>query len=283
VDNNDKDWTLIIKPRNNLLSLNLGDIWKYRDLIRMFIKRDFVTFYKQTILGPLWFIIQPLFTGGMFALIFGTIAQIPTDGIPMLLFYTAGIINWTYFADCLSKTGGTFTGNAGIFGKVYFPRLAVPISNIISSMIRYAIQYMVFIVMYCIFVFKGYTPTFNWLVVFTPLLLIYMALISLGFGVWISSVTTKYRDFNFVLPFFVQLWMYATPVIFPLSLIPEQYRIFMLLNPVAPVIEIFRYAYLGAGEVNLNHILISVGITFTVLFSGIIMFNKTEKTFMDTV
>ena len=283
MDNNENNWTLIIKPRASLLSLNLAEVWRCRDLIGMFVKRDFVTFYKQTILGPLWFVLQPLFTGGMFSLIFGSIAQIPTDGIPMLLFYTAGIINWTYFADCLSNTGVTFTKNTGIFGKIYFPRLAVPISVVISGMLRYAIQYLVFIVMYCIFVFRGYTPAFNWIVLFTPVILIYMSLMGLGFGIWISAVTTKYRDFSFVLGFFVQLWMFATPVVYPLSIIPEKYRVFILLNPMTSVIEIFRLGYLGAGDVSMNHILISIGITFTVLFSGIIMFNKTEKTFMDTV
>jgi len=273
----------VIKPNNRLFTLNLAEVWKYRHLVRMFIVRDFVTFYKQTILGPLWFIIQPLFTSGMFTLIFGSVAKIPTDGIPPMLFYMAGNINWAYFSECLTKTSDTFIANANIFGKVYFPRLTVPISVIISNMIRYIIQYFVFIAIYIVFIFKGYTPVYNWMVLLTPVILIYMSFIGLGFGIWISSITTKYRDLRFALPFFVNLWMYATPVIYPLSIIPEKYKIFMLLNPMAPVIELFRMGYLGAGEVNINHIYISMGITFFVLLSGIIIFNKIEKTFMDTV
>ena len=282
MDNNKKKWTTI-KSKTSLFSLNLADLWKYRDLVRMFVKRDFVTFYKQTILGPLWYIIQPLFTGGMFSFIFGSVAKISTDGTPPLLFYTAGIINWTYFSSCLTSTSDTFLANAHIFGKVYFPRLAVPVSVIISGLIRYAIQYSVFITIYFIFIHKGYTPAYNWIVFLTPVLLLYMSLVGLGFGIWISSITTKYRDLRFALSFFVQLWMYATPVIYPLSIIPEKYKAFMLFNPMAPVIEIFRKGYLGAGDINMNHILISLGITFSVLFSGIIIFNRIEKTFMDTV
>ena len=282
-DSINQKWTTVIKPKTSLLSLNLKDVWRYRDLIKMFVIRDFVTFYKQTILGPIWFIIQPLFTTGMFTLIFGSVAKIPTDGIPPMLFYITGVINWTYFSHCLTDTSDTFIANAGIFGKVYFPRLTVPISVIISNMIRYIIQYIVFIGVFCIFIYRGYKPVYNWIVLLTPVILIYMALIGLGFGIWISSVTTKYRDLRFALSFFVQLWMYATPVIYPLSIIPEKYKLFILFNPMAPVIEIFRLGYLGAGDISINHILISVGITFSVLLSGIIIFNRTEKTFMDTV
>jgi lipopolysaccharide transport system permease protein len=190
----------------------------------------------------------------------------------------------TYFSDCLTKTSNTFIANAHIFGKVYFPRLAVPISVLISNMIRYIIQYLVFIIIYFIFIYNGYAPTYNWtIILLTPILLLYMSLMGLGFGIWISSITTKYRDLNFALGFFVQLWMYATPIIYPLSIIPEKYKAFILFNPMAPVIEVFRMGYLGAGEVSVNNILISIGITFFVLLSGIIIFNKTEKTFMDTV
>ena len=282
-NNIEQNWTTIIKPQSSLLSLNLKDLWRYRDLIKMFIIRDFVTFYKQTILGPLWFIIQPLFTAFMFTFIFGTVAQISTDGIPPMLFYMAGIINWAYFSESLTKTSDTFIANAGVFGKVYFPRLTVPASVVIATMIRYIIQFGIFLVVYFIFMFKGFDFKPNWMILLTPVLLLYMAIMSFGFGIWISSLTTKYRDLRFALPFFVQLWMYATPVVYPLSLIPEKYKLFIILNPIVPVMEIFRMGYLGAGTVDLTQILISIGITFFILITGIILFNRIEKTFMDTV
>ncbi len=278
-----ENWTTVIEPRTGLLRLNIGDLWRYRDLIKMFIRRDFVTFYKQTILGPLWFVIQPLFTAAMFTFIFGRVANISTDGIPHMLFYMAGIINWSYFSDCLTKTSDTFIANAGVFGKVYFPRLTVPVSVVITNLIRYAIQYSIFVIAYFIFIYRGTELNSNWVMVFTPVLILYMALMSLGFGIWISSLTTKYRDLRFALPFFVQLWMYATPVVYPLSLIPEKYKMIIALNPMVPVIEIFRYAYLGAGTINEKTIFLSIGITFFILVTGIILFNKIEKTFMDTV
>lgn len=282
-NNVEQNWTTIIKPRSSLLSLNLRDLWKYRDLIKMFIIRDFVTFYKQTILGPLWFIIQPFFTALMFSFIFGTVAQIPTDGLPPMLFYMAGIINWNYFSGCLTSTSETFVANAGVFGKVYFPRMTVPVSIVFTNMIRYFIQFAIFIAIYFIYMYKGHTLNPTWVILLTPVLLIYMALMSLGFGIWISSLTTKYRDLRFALPFFVQLWMYATPVVYPLSLIPEKFKVFLILNPVVPVMELFRIGFLGAGTVDKSGILISVGMTFFILITGIIMFNRIEKTFMDTV
>jgi len=278
-----ENWTTVIEPRTGLLRLNIGDLWRYRDLVKMFIRRDFVTFYKQTILGPLWFVIQPLFTAAMFTFIFGRVANISTDGIPHMLFYMAGIINWSYFSDCLTKTSDTFIANAGVFGKVYFPRLTVPVSVVITNLIRYAIQYSIFVIAYFIFIYRGTELNSNWFMVFTPVLILYMALMSLGFGIWISSLTTKYRDLRFALPFFVQLWMYATPVVYPLSLIPEKYKMIIALNPMVPVIEIFRYAYLGAGTINEKTIFLSIGITFFILVTGIILFNRIEKTFMDTV
>jgi lipopolysaccharide transport system permease protein len=275
-------WT-IIKPKNSLLALNLGDVWRYRDLVRMFVVRDFVTLYKQTILGPLWFIIQPLFTSGMYSLIFGRLANISTDQTPQLLFYMAGIINWGYFSECLTKTADTFTSNAGVFGKVYFPRLTVPVTNIVTGVIRYAIQFTVFLVFYFIFLFRGAAISPNWMIVLTPVLLVYIAVLATGYGLWISSVTTKYRDLRFALPFVVQLWMYATPVVYPLSLVPDEYKALMVLNPLVPAIELFKKAYLGAGTVNLYHAGLSALITLLIVVSGIIIFNKTEKTFMDTV
>lgn len=276
-------WTTVIKPQHSLFHFNIRDLWTYRDLIKMFMVRDFVTFYKQTILGPLWFIIQPLFTALMFTFVFGTVAKISTDGIPPMLFYMAGVVNWAYFSDCLTKTSETFIANAGVFGKVYFPRLTVPVAVVLTSMLRYFIQFAIFLVVYLVFIHKGAAIKPNWIVFLTPFLLIYMALMSLGFGILISSLTTKYRDLRFALPFFVQLWMYATPVVYPLSLIPERYKAFLLMNPIVPVMEIFRKGFLGAGTVEVNHIIISFGITFFILLSGIVIFNRIEKTFMDTV
>lgn len=283
VTQSDSQWTTVIKPRSSLFELNLRDLWKYRDLIKMFIRRDFVTFYKQTILGPLWFVIQPIFTAGMFTFIFGSVAQIPTDGIPHMLFYLAGIINWNYFSGCLTSTSDTFVANAGVFGKVYFPRLTVPVSVVITNMIRYLIQYVIFIIVLGIFMYRGTPLNLGWTIALTPVLLLYMALMSLGFGIWISSLTTKYRDLRFALPFFVQLWMYATPVVYPLSLIPEKYKMIIALNPMVPVVELFRYAYLGAGTINQQYIFMSVSFTLFILVTGIILFNRIEKTFMDTV
>jgi lipopolysaccharide transport system permease protein len=279
----ENNWTTIIKPAKGLVRLNLKDLWRYRDLIKMFIIRDFTTFYKQSILGPLWFVIQPVLTSLMFTFIFGKVAKISTDGIPPMLFYMAGVVNWSYFSECLTKTSETFITNASMFGKVYFPRLAVPVSTVLTNMIRYMIQYSIFICIYSIFMFKGYKIIPNWLVLLTPVLLLYLAFMSMGFGIWISSLTTKYRDLKYALPFFVQLWMYATPVVYPLSLMPGKFKTLLILNPVVPVIEIFRKAYFGTGTVSISHVYISIGITVFILFSGIIVFNRIEKTFMDTV
>ncbi len=283
MENDKENWTTIIKPKTSLLSINLDDLWKYRDLIRMFIKRDFVTFYKQTILGPLWFIIQPLFTSAMYMLIFGRVAKISTDEIPPMLFYMAGVINWSYFSDCLSQTSNTFVTNANVFGKVYFPRLTVPVANIITNMIRYFIQLGLFFIFYFIYIFNGVSVSPNWMIIFTPIILLYIAILSMGYGLWISAITTKYRDLKFALPFLVQLWMYATPVVYPLSLIPKKYQIFMILNPITPAIELFRKAYLGAGTINFCNAGLSILLTMLIVFTGIIIFNKTEKTFMDIV
>jgi lipopolysaccharide transport system permease protein len=283
MENITENWTTIIQPKTSLFKLNLRDLWRYRDLVRMFIVRDFVTFYKQTILGPLWFIIQPVFTSAMYLLIFGRVAKISTDGVPQLLFYMSGVINWGYFSECLNKTADTFLANAGIFGKIYFPRLAVPVASVMTSMIRYGIQYVIFLVFYFIYIFKGVPVYPNWLIALTPVLLLYMAVLSMGYGIWISAVTTKYRDLKFALPFVVQLWMYATPVVYPLSLIPDKYKMFMVFNPVVPCIELFKKAYLGAGTLNPYHVAISGALTLFIFFTGIIIFNKTEKTFMDTV
>jgi len=273
----------IIKPQSSLFALNIGILWKYRDLIRMFVKRDFNTFYKQTILGPLWFIIQPLFTSAMFMIIFGKLANISTDETPQMLFYMAGVINWNYFSECLSKTGNTFAENKNLFGKIYFPRLAVPLSETLTNMIRYAIQFTLFLVFYLYFLVNGAPLSPSWLIIFTPLIVIYLALLSLGFGAWISALTAKYWDLKLALPFIIQLWMYATPIVYPLSLVPENFKGLIILNPVAPAVEFFRTAWLGAGTINLFHAGLSVFLAFFIIVSGIIIFNKTEKTFVDTI
>ncbi|MCL2792944.1 MAG: ABC transporter permease [Spirochaetaceae bacterium] len=273
----------IIKPQNNIFALDLGTLWKYRDLIRMFVKRDFVTFYKQTILGPLWFLIQPLFTSAMFMLIFGRLANISTDETPQMLFYMAGIINWTYFSECFTKTSNTFANNKGLFGKIYFPRLAVPLADVITNMIRYAIQFSLFLVFFFYFLAIGAPVSPSWLIVFTPIVVMYLALLSLGYGMWISALTAKYWDLRFALAFVVQLWMYATPVVYPLSLVPEKYRMLMILNPVAPAIEFFKIAWLGAGTLDPLHTGLSMLLALLILFGGIIIFNRTEKTFVDTI
>ncbi len=283
MEQKEENWTTVIKPRNNLFALNIKDLWDYRDLVKMFIHRDFVTFYKQTILGPLWFIIQPLITAGMFTLIFGRVANISTDKIPHMVFYMAGVVNWSYFSESLTKTSDTFIGNAAIFGKVYFPRLTVPLSTVVSGMIRYTIQFLLFLVVFFIYFLNGAPLKPNWMIAFTPLLLLQLALLSFGFGIWIASITTKYRDLKFVLPFLIQLWMYASPIVYPLSLIPNKFKIVAALNPIVQIVEIFRKAYLGTGTVTSLYIGMGIGITLLVLFSGIIMFNRIEKNFMDTV
>jgi lipopolysaccharide transport system permease protein len=215
--------------------------------------------------------------------IFGRLANISTDEVPPMLFYMAGVINWGYFSDCLTITAGTFVDNSNLFGKVYFPRLATPLANIITHMIRYAIQFTLFLVFYFFYFFNGDPISPSWMIVFTPIILLYTALLSLGYGMWISAITAKYRDLKFALPFIIQLWMYITPVVYPLSLVPEKYKILMVLNPVSPAIEFFKKAYLGAGTIEPCHVALSVLLAGIILFTGIIIFNKTEKTFMDTV
>jgi lipopolysaccharide transport system permease protein len=277
------EWTMTIRPKQRLLDLDLRELWQYRDLIRMFVKRDFVSKYKQTILGPLWFIIQPLLTTIMFTIIFGNIAGIPTDGIPKLLFYMAGIVGWNYFSTCLNDTSQTFIKNASIFGKVYFPRLALPISVVISNLVTFFIQFVFLCCFLVYFILRGspVMPTINVLLI--PFLILLMAGLGLGFGIIISSLTTKYRDLTHLVTFGVTLWMYATPIIYPLSGIPEKYKMFVLANPMTPVVETFKTSLLGTGEVSYPGLLYSLGFTVVLLAMGIVIFNKVEKTFMDTV
>lgn len=280
---NDLDWTTIITPRTGWFDVSLGQLWNYRDLILMFVQRDFVALYKQTILGPLWFLIQPLFTTIVFTVIFGNIAKIPTDGLPPILFYMSSIVAWTYFANCLTNTSNTFVANSGIFGKVYFPRLVVPISVVITNIFTFAIQFVLFLGFLAYFYFKGSAISSNPLLLVTPILLLQMAALGLGVGIWVSALTTRYRDLTFAVGFGVQLWMYATPIVYPISAIPEKWRWIWTLNPMTSIVETFRYAYLGAGLVDLHSHLVSIAATMIILLSGIVLFSKVDKTFMDTV
>lgn len=280
----DEQWDMIIQPQRNLLDLRLGELWRYRDLVLLFVRRDFVAVYKQTILGPLWYLIQPLLTTITFTVIFGNIASLPTDGLPQFLFYMSGTVVWSYFASCLTKTSETFVSNANLFGKVYFPRMAVPVSILISNLITFAIQFALFLVFLLIFFLRGTAVQLNWLwIALSPLLMVMMAGLGLGLGVIISSLTTKYRDLRFLVQFGVQLLMYATPVIYPVSSIPERFQWIILANPMTPIVEAFRYAFLGAGTVNSGSLLYSFGFMLMVVFLGSVIFNRVEQTFMDTV
>jgi len=280
----DKNWDMIIEPQRSLLDLRLGELWRYRDLVMLFVRRDFVSVYKQTILGPLWYLIQPLLTTITFTVIFGNIASLPTDGLPQFLFYMSGTVVWSYFSACLTKTSETFVQNANLFGKVYFPRLAVPVSILFSNLITFLIQFAMFLVFVLYFVLRGTSIQFNWLwIALSPLLILMMAGLGLGFGIIISSLTTKYRDLRFLVQFGVNLLMYATPVIYPVSSIPERFQWIILANPMTPIIEAFRYAFLGAGTVDINHLLYSFGFMLVVVIFGSIIFNRVEQTFMDTV
>ena len=276
-------WTQVISPYDRVFDLKLRELWQYRDLIVLFVRRDFVSKYKQTILGPTWHVLQPLLTTIMFTLVFGKIAKIPTEGVPPFLFYMASTVMWGYFSTVLTGTAGTFTGNAGIFGKVYFPRLAVPVSVVLSNLIAFSIQFGLFLLFLGYALLRGGHLAPNAWVLVTPLLLMVMAALGLGLGVIVSALTTRYRDLTVVVGFGVQLLMYATPVIYPLSALPSSYRFWIGLNPITPVMELFRYAYLGAGAVNPGLLAYSIVVTTVILFVGTMMFNKVERTFMDTI
>jgi len=283
INQNEPGWDTVIRPQRGWLDLHLGELWAYRDLVALFVRRDFVSVYKQTILGPLWYLIQPLLTTLVFTVIFGRLAGLPTDGLPPFLFYLSGIVIWTYFADCLNKTSLTFVSNASLFGKVYFPRLAVPISIVISSLVAFIIQFLLFLAFMVYFWLRGAQIEPNLWVLLTPLLLFLMASMGLGFGIIVSSLTTRYRDLRFLVGFGVQLWMYATPVIYPVSAVPEGLQWIIRLNPLTPVVESFRYAYLGSGTVSPASLLYSSAFTLVVLVAGLLLFNRVEATFMDTV
>ena len=277
------EWTLILRPKRNLLDVNLHELWQYRDLIMLFVKRDFVSKFKQTILGPLWFIIQPLLTTIMFTIIFGNIAGISTSGIPKMLFYMTGIVGWTYFSTCLNDTLQTFIKNASLFGKVYFPRLALPISIVISNLVSFIIQFIFLCFFLGWFMIKGADVCPTILVLWLPFLVFLMAALGLGFGIIISSLTTKYRDLSHLVAFGVSLWMYATPIIYPLSQIPDKYKIYVMLNPMTSVVETFKTALLGVGQIHYLQLLYSFCFSLVLLAIGVVTFNKVEKTFMDTV
>jgi lipopolysaccharide transport system permease protein len=281
---NNDTWSMVIEPQRSLFDLRLGELWRYRDLVLLFVRRDFVSVYKQTILGPLWYLIQPLLTTLTFTVIFGNIASLPTDNLPPFLFYMSGTVVWAYFADCLNKTSNVFVNNSNLFGKVYFPRLAVPVSILISNLITFLIQFALFLFFVVLFLLRGTPLHFNWLwVLLSPVLVLMMAGHGLGFGIIISSLTTKYRDLRFLVSFGVQLLMYATPVIYPTSSIPERYRWIIQANPMTPIVEAFRYAFLGAGTVDVYQLLYSLVFMMAVVFTGGVIFNRVEQTFMDTV
>lgn len=278
------DYTTIIKPQNKLFEIDFKEIWRYRDLLMMFIKRDIVTQYKQTILGPTWYFIQPALTTIMYMVVFGGIAGISTDGLPQPLFYLAGIVLWQYFSECLNKTSATFTQNQHIFGKVYFPRLISPLSNVLSNLVRMSIQFLLFLIVYVYYVAVGVDVMPNAYALLLPLLIVMLAGLSLGFGIIISSMTTKYRDLTILFTFIVQLWMYATPVIYPLSTITnEKIRMLMGINPLTSIFEAFKYGMLGVGQFSWGGLGYSFGFMVVLLLVGVVVFNKVQRSFMDTV
>jgi len=273
-----------ITPKRQFFDVNLKEIWDYKDLLFLFVKRDFISIYKQTILGPLWFFIQPILTTIIFTIVFGKIAGISTDGIPQILFYLAGITCWNYFSECLNKTSNTFIENQNIFGKVYFPRIIIPISIVASSLIKFKIQFLLFLLVFFYYLFSENTHINPNLYIFLfPILLLTTSLLSLGVGLIITSLTTKYRDFRFLIQFGVQLWMYATPIIYPLSTLDGKLKTMAILNPMTSIIETFKFGFLGQGTFNWYYLLYTFIITFLLLFLGIRIFNKTEQNFMDTV
>ena len=276
-------WDLIIQPKNKWYDLRLREILRYKDLLFLFVRRDFVALYKQTILGPIWFFIQPVITTITFTVIFGNLAKISTDGLPQILFYLCGITLWTYFSDTLTKTADTFTANANIFGKVYFPRMIVPLSVVVSNLIKLGVQFLLFIIFwfYYLITSDSIHPTAAFALV--PYLVVLMGFLGLSLGIIISSLTTKYRDLKFLVVFGVQLLMYASPIVYPLSIVPAQYRWLIIANPVTSIIETFKFAFLGVGEFNWLHLGYSSVCTLLLFIIGLLIFHKVEKSFMDTV
>ena len=279
----DDDWTEVIQPRTRLLDLGLRDVWRYRDLVMLFVRRDFVSTYKQTILGPIWFFIQPLLTTITYMVVFGGIANLSTDGLPQLPFYLAGVTIWNYFAQTLTTVSTVFTANAAIFGKVYFPRLTMPLSIVVSNLIRFGIQFALFLAVWGYYLITQDSIHPNLFILLTPVLLVLMGVLGLGLGMIFSAMTTKYRDLAMLLTFGVQLLMYATPVIYPLSQLPVKYKWLVLANPLSAVVETFRYAFLGSGTFSWLSLAYSAAVAVAVLLVGTVVFNKVEKSFTDTV
>jgi lipopolysaccharide transport system permease protein len=278
-----KQWDITITPGHGYLNFNIKELWRYRDLLMMFVKKDIITVYKQTILGPVWFVVQPVLTSLMFLLVFNGIAKISTGAVPAILFYLLGNVLWSYFSETLNTTSRTFTDNASVFGKVYFPRLVLPLSKIVSGLVKFLIQFGLFAVflLYYVFVERSVTP--NWYMLLAPVWLLVIVFMSLGFGIIITSLTTKYRDLTFLISFGIQLAMFITPVIIPLSEVQGEKRIFFLLNPLTSLFEAFKYGFFGSGTLNWNWLMYSVGFTAILLLSGILIFNRVEKKFIDTV
>ncbi|GBR76360.1 teichoic acid translocation permease protein TagG [Candidatus Termititenax persephonae] len=279
----DPEWDVVIRPRTGWFDINLREVWRYRDLAKLYVYRDFTVTYKQTILGPLWWLIQPLFTSGVYSIIFGGIAGIPTDGVPPLLFYVSGVVFWGYFSSCLSDTSNTFLANSGVFGKVYFPRLVVPLAAVFSDLFKFSIQFVLFLLVYFIFFLRGVPVQPNLCILLLPLLVAHMAVMGMGLGIIASSLTTKYRDLSFFMSYIIQLLMYATPIIYPFSMIPAKWRVIALLNPMVPVMEIFRYAFFGIGNFDARMVVWSICFTLVVIFLGVVVFSRVEKNFMDTI
>ena len=282
MNNTEQQWTETIESKHSLFDLNLKEVWRYKDLVYMFVKRDFVSSFKQTILGPIWFFINPIFTTVVYIIVFGNIAKLSTDGAPKILFYLAGITLWNYFSTCLNGTSNVFTSNAAIFGKVYFPRLVMPISIVFSNLMRFGVQMVLFLIAFLYYLTKGEVQP-NWWILATPFLIILMAMFALGVGMIFSSMTTKYRDLQMLLGFGVSLYMYATPVIYPVSALPKAIQPYAAWNPLTGIFECFKYGWLGVGEFNPTMLAISSLIILLLLAIGTITFNKVEKSFMDTV
>jgi lipopolysaccharide transport system permease protein len=279
----EEQWTEVIEPRTSLLDLRLGDVWRYRDLVMLFVRRDFISNYKQTILGPIWFFIQPLLTTITYYIIFGRVAQLDTDGLPPFIFYLSGITVWSYFSQSLTSVSTVFTTNAAMFSKVYFPRLTMPLSIVLSNLVRFGIQMGLFLAIWVYYLITSSALHPNWFIALTPLLVILMGLLSLGLGMIFSALTTKYRDLAMLLTFGIQLLMYATPVIYPLSKVPAKYTWIIVANPMSAITETFRYAFLGSGSFNMAYLVYSAVATLIILLAGTIIFNKVEKSFTDTV
>ena len=278
------EWDLVVEPKSSLFSLNFKEVWRYKDLLLLMVRRDFVAYYKQTILGPIWFFLQPLLTTAMYFLIFFKVAKLSTDDVPPMLFYLAGVTVWNYFSESLTKTSDTFIANAAIFGKVYFPRLVIPISIVVSNLMRLGIQFMLFLVFWVYYLLATNAIHPHWdAMLLLPILILLMACLSLGLGIIFSSITTKYRDLRILLGFRIQLMMFVTAVVYPLSLASEKYKWLLVANPFTAIIETFRYAFLGKGEFNWMYLGYSALVTIIILLIGTLIFNKIEKTFMDTV